>query len=155
MKEISYYQNVGVPYPFEEKYVTFQVNNILEGTIEHKSLTKEELLAIGFSAPTKAEEATRQKVAGTEFLVIYRMNTDAYIADTSEYTRASNARSNEFYNDLAEKNGFDPSSKIAELVYSEAYERGHSAGYGEVAACYDSIANFAKEIIQASKEENL
>ena len=153
MKEIKYYQETGMIYPRKSDYVRFQVNSVLEGTVVHEGLTEDELEDIGFSTVTERQEGTRQKLDNVEYLVIHRFDEAGYKTHEASYAERQNALMDEFFRDLAESEGFDPESKIAKLVYSEAWDRGHSAGLSEVASDYSSVADFAEQIIAASKTD--
>jgi len=45
------------------------------------------------------------------------------------------------------------SDELYNLCYSKAYEKGHSAGYDEVAGSLQDLVDFAKSAISASKHE--
>jgi hypothetical protein len=45
------------------------------------------------------------------------------------------------------------SSAVFDLCYSEAYDRGHYAGYDEVANYMSSVVEFAKKVIEASNDD--
>ncbi len=48
---------------------------------------------------------------------------------------------------------FDISDKLFDVCYSEAYDRGHSAGYHEVYIYMIEVVEFAEKIITANAEE--
>jgi hypothetical protein len=55
-----------------------------------------------------------------------------------------------WYEDLREENKHY-NEGIFNLIYSRAYDRGHSSGYDAVAIEFDDIANFAYDILAAAK----
>lgn len=152
MKDIQYYKTIDIPYPRKEDFVTFQVNNIVEGSVVHRSLSAGQLKEKGFSPVSKTQVVTRQKIDNVEYLVIYRLDEDGYKEREKAYTAKANELMTEFKRDLAQSEGYEPESKIAELVYQEAWDRGHSSGLDEVSSYYSSVAEFADSIEQAVLE---
>jgi hypothetical protein len=151
MKEFEYYTKTNTPYPFEKDYVTFQVNSISKGKIIHCSITEKELLSLTLNLKT-VSKLESSSVQG-DFLVIYKFDSVSYKARIEKYSQEFNKKDIEFKNDLAIENNIVPCSKLSDVIYSEAYERGHSAGHSEVASYYSSMSHFANEIIKATEKD--
>lgn len=152
MKNIDYYSEIGLPYPSENNFVSYQVNNVLAGTVFLKDVTKKQLEEEGFKAVSKIEESNIQKKDGVEYIVVYRFNESAYKQAKKDYQEKANALNSEFQDDLAREYGYTPNSEIANLVYDKAWDRGHSAGLHEVASYYSDYSDFADRITEIAKE---
>lgn len=153
MKDINYYKDIGVPYPKKEDYSYYQVNNVQEGTVLHDKIFAEDLKNMGLKPVSEIKEAELQKLDGVEYLVLYRIAEDSYERALRFYINKSNELIKEFQDDLAISENLEPNSRMANIIYCEAYERGHSSGLSEVANYYSGIAYFAQEVINAHKEE--
>lgn len=53
------------------------------------------------------------------------------------------------------KSEFDLPEKVFSICYSEAYDRGHSAGYDEVASYMCDVVEFYEKIMKAVEETKL
>lgn len=88
-----------------------------------------------------------------EKVMVNKDSVKAYRATVQEW---ENKAKDLWYEDLIEAFKADyPIFKerlsVFNLIYSEAYARGHSSGYDEVANYFESYANFAEDIAKAMK----
>jgi hypothetical protein len=149
MKEFKYYKKTNTPYPLEKDYVTFQVNSISKGNIIHEKITEEALLTLSLKVVSRLESSSVQG----DFVVVYKFDDDSYKINLEKYSQEFNDKDIEFKNDLAIENNIATYSKLSDVIYSEAYDKGHSAGHSEIASYYSSLSYFANEIIEAKEQD--
>lgn len=87
---------------------------------------------------TDAEIATIPAVRAA-----YTADKAKYEADKDAYLKDDNAREATFVAALHEYHGMTGHPK-ADLLYSKAYERGHSNGHEEIANYYDDLVELVK-----------
>jgi hypothetical protein len=85
------------------------------------------------------------------FLIEEIGNLDTYQEQLDAYRKDEARLINEFTNDLFEDYGVSDHPG-RHVMFSEAWERGHSAGFGEVYNCFSNILDFVKRVEEATKE---
>lgn len=83
----------------------------------------------------------------------YEREFRAYEEDRSFYQRSVNVRAREFEDKLKKDYGLDDDEFA--VIWSEAYNRGHSGGFSEIYSEFDSLFDFAlkyAEIVNKNKK---
>ena len=127
MKDFDYYSEVEFPYPNDKDYTSvFLYDNgkvIFEGTWNEWHHNKEKY------PPT----AVKQEV----------FNKEDYKKAEKEYNTEQQRLYLEFREDIARKFGVQDSPK-ADLLFSKAWELGHSAGFSEVHGYYEDLVDLIR-----------
>ncbi len=79
-------------------------------------------------------------------LEAYEREEEVYKAKKAEYTAEVNRLQALFVDKLRVESVLSPS--MFDIVYSKAYEDGHSGGYHEVASKFDELESFAMQILK-------
>ena len=81
-------------------------------------------------------------------MIVYRLALDAYRRETGRLNDL-------FYSDLLVEHGMTTiaDEKIAALLYSKAYEQGHSAGNSEIASYFAELVELAQLLEKAFAEK--
>ena len=127
MKDFEYYSNVEIPYPKDKDFVTvFLYDNgelLFKGTWNEWHHNKEKY----------PSTAVKQEVFDKEG---YRKTKDAYKKEKRRLYL-------EFTEDIAREFGVQDNPK-RDLLFSKAWELGHSAGYSEVYGYYEDLVDLIR-----------
>lgn len=81
------------------------------------------------------------------------VDEDAYNHYRLEYNTDESKLHGKYLDDLYEREySLEFDRETFNVCYSYAYDRGHSAGYGEVENCLNDVAEFAERIIMSIKK---
>ena len=80
----------------------------------------------------------------------YEREFKAYQEDKSFYQSQASSRKTEFKDKL--KKDYDLSDEEFDVIWSEAYDRGHSGGLSEVYSYFDSLYDFVHKYMDANKK---
>lgn len=155
MKDFNYYGQVDVPYPERDRFKAFFVYS--RGKIVCDGVTGETLLATAAEHfPDEAQKLTRLGAAvrlfkSNGYIVEEVLDDDGYRAEESRWSEAKRAKQAEFKADLFQDYGVQGNPK-AELAYEQAWDAGHSEGFGAV---HDRFGDLAPLIEPSSQEREL
>lgn len=80
----------------------------------------------------------------------YEREFKAYQEDKSFYQSQASSRKTEFKDKL--KKDYDLSDEEFDVIWSEAWDRGHSGGLSEVYSYFDSLYDFVHKYMDANKK---
>lgn len=92
-------------------------------------------------------ETVKEASAFSTLVEKFTINDEEFKKQKEEYYAYENKVNELWLREL--KKEFDLPEKIFNVCYAEAYERGHSAGYNEVACCMYDIVDFYEKIRDA------
>ena len=134
--DFSEYRNT-LDYPSESDFKTYQVNCLETNKVLHKGISLQELNDLGI------EFTGEEKYFYENYVIICHTDEAAYDKAMSAYYDEYERLSDKFHNDLRTtylKDEHQDNMKLHNVIYSEAYERGHSHGNSEIACYYQSLA---------------
>jgi len=111
----------------------------------------EDLLKVCNTVNQKVRTEGKASVVYGDLVVVIKYDKDAFLDYRKAYGEENGRLYELFYRDCCEDHGCDPDSALSSVIFSEAYDRGHSAGYSEVYSYFDSIASFADRVLEAAK----
>jgi len=111
----------------------------------------EDMLKVCNTVNSKVRTEGKASVVYDDYVVVIKYDKEAYREYRKAYGQETSRLEELFYQDCCEDHGYDPDSDLSRLIYSEAYDRGHSAGYSEVYNYFDSVAAFADNVLEAVK----
>ena len=112
----------------------------------------EDLLKICNTVNQKVRTEGKASVIYGDLVVVIKYDKDGFLAYRKAYGEENGRLQEMFYQDCCEDHDCDPDSDLSRLIYSEAYDRGHSAGYSEVYNYFDSVASFADRVLESVKK---
>lgn len=131
----------------KEDYTTYNVFDNEEGEVVHRKITKDELSDLGFPGTgIGGIQATHGKYIVTKYV-----DDEAYKEARKENSKMEGEIIDEFKQALFDDNGYEQDSKVAEVIFSEAWEDGHSSGLKEVEQHFYDYDEFAQDILKASR----
>lgn len=149
-----------VPYPSKRDYFIYNVmsdeGDKLGSFDSPDKLVEafgEDILKVCRTVHMKVEREDKASVIFGDYIVVIKFDVDAYKAHSEKYSKESTRIEKQFFNDCCEDHAVDPESEIASIIYSEAYQRGHSSGRSEVYNYFGDISDFADRIIDAHEKE--
>lgn len=112
----------------------------------------EDLLKICNTVNQKVRTEGKASVVYGDLVVVIKYDKDAFLDYRKAYGEENGRLQEKFYYDCCLDHGCDPNSELSKVIYSEAYDRGHSSGYNEVYNYFDSVAEFADRVLEAVKK---
>lgn len=112
----------------------------------------EDLLKVCNTVNQKVRTEGKASVVFGDLVVVIKYDKDAFLDYRKAYGEENGRLQEKFYYDCCLDHGCDPGSALSRLIYSEAYDRGHSAGYSEVYNYFDSVSEFADRVLEAVKK---
>lgn len=82
------------------------------------------------------------------YMVACLFDNDSYTKELNKFQQFGSAVTDIFIDDLKEEYCPDELLHLFDIMYSEAYDRGHSAGYNEVVSHFSGIVEFTQRIIE-------
>lgn len=152
------YKNT-MQYPKESNFYRYTVmtdeGEKLGNFEDQKSLVEEygeDLLKICNTVNQKVRTEGKASVVYGDLVVIIKYDKDAFLEYRKAYGEESGRLEEKFYYDCCLDHGCDPTSALSKVIYSEAYDRGHSAGRNEVYNYFDSVSEFVDKVLDAVKK---
>lgn len=124
MKPFEYYSNRDLYYPskadFKEQklFVKTPVASGMNNILEYLNLSD-------------VDDISKYLKINSQYIIETFYNEEAYKESLKQYRTISNARDAEFRRELFEEAGVTDNPK-ADILFSKAWEQGHSSGYSEV-----------------------
>ena len=155
--EEAKYKNT-MAYPKESNYYRYTVmsdeGDKLGSFDTKESLVEafgEDILKVCNTVSSKVRSEGKASVVFNDYVVVIKYDKDAFRDYRKAYGQENGRLEELFYQDCCEDHGCDPDSDLSRLIYSEAYDRGHSSGYHEVYNYFGSIADFADRVLDSVK----
>ncbi|ASV44547.1 hypothetical protein PBI_SCTP2_532 [Salicola phage SCTP-2] len=134
--------------PRKEDYKRYDVMNFRTGEYLHRNLSESTLKEGGYEKPTFKSNTKEQ---GDLLVILKDGCEEKYQKDRDAYYDKRNQIMEDFKNELLEEEGFtrnDIRKRIGEIVYSKAWEDGHSNGLSEVENHFSEYSEMVDEILR-------
>lgn len=156
MSELDYtnnkYKNT-LPYPDKEDYTFYFIYNHGECicTIGYGYVLPEKFTRICSSHGIDSNNTSlvkRISLLKSRGVIIEKCIHADYTSASSAYIKHNNTIYEQWKTDLFQVHGLDLNSEVDQLIFTEAWDRGHSSGYQEVDNCIYDIEEFANKVIK-------
>tara|TARA_B100002019_G_C20969393_1_gene450324 strand:+ start:192 stop:656 length:465 start_codon:yes stop_codon:yes gene_type:complete len=138
-------------YPRKEDFYTYEIYNAetmeqvnTDSDVEINKAYVESVLGQRISSSKKV-------YSNDDVIVKVLFNEDAYKSSQAQYGNESQKRMEEFKQELFNLYGSDSNQELNEVVFSRAWQEGHSGGLYEVQIEFEELMEFADEVQKATQ----
>lgn len=136
-------------YPRKEDFYTYEIYNA--ETMEKVNTDPDVEIDKDYVETLLDQRISSNKTVYSNDAVIVKIlfNEEAYKSIQTDYRNETQKRMEEFKQELFNLYGSDSNQELNEVVFSRAWQEGHSGGIYEVRGKFEDLMDFAEEVQKA------